>query len=235
MRKLVVISGGTRGIGKAIAFRFAQSGTFDIVTCSRNKSNIEAFETDFKAAFPDVNCFVWEADLEKKEAVAGFAEKIKNVGRKIDVLINNAGAFIPGALMEEEEGTFEKLISLNVAAAYHLSRALCENIKASATHIFNICSTASITAYTNGGSYCISKYALLGFSKVLREEMKPYYVKVSSVLPGATYTDSWSGASLPESRFIKAEDIAEIIFSAYNLSPAACVEEILVRPVQGDI
>ncbi|MBL7876963.1 MAG: SDR family NAD(P)-dependent oxidoreductase, partial [Cyclobacteriaceae bacterium] len=102
-------------------------------------------------------------------------------------------------------------------------------------HIFNICSIASIKAYPNGGSYAISKFALLGFSKVLREELKEHGIRVTAVLPGATKTASWAGSTLPDSRFIKPEDVAETIFSAYSLSPNAVVEELLIRPQLGDI
>jgi short-subunit dehydrogenase len=102
-------------------------------------------------------------------------------------------------------------------------------------HIFTICSTASIMAYPNGGSYCISKFALYGMTKVLREEMKPHNVKVTAVLPGATFTDSWKGVDLPEERFIDSMDIAESIWATYSLSPRAVVEEILIRPQLGDL
>jgi short-subunit dehydrogenase len=102
-------------------------------------------------------------------------------------------------------------------------------------HIFMMCSTASITPYTNGGSYCISKFALLGMSRVLREELKPHSVKVTALLPGATLTNSWAGTDLPEDRFLKAEDVANSAWAAYALSASAVIEEILIRPQLGDI
>jgi NADP-dependent 3-hydroxy acid dehydrogenase YdfG len=102
-------------------------------------------------------------------------------------------------------------------------------------HIFNLCSIASLKAYANGGSYSISKFALMGFSKNLREEMKPHQIKVTSVYPGAVFTDSWADAGIDEKIIIEAKDIAELIFTASKLSAAACVEEIVVRPIGGDI
>jgi short-subunit dehydrogenase len=98
-----------------------------------------------------------------------------------------------------------------------------------------MCSIASIKAYPNGGSYAISKFALLGFSKVLREELKEFNVRVTAVLPGATRTASWDGVDLPEDRFMRAEDVAETVFSAYSLSERSVVEEIIIRPQLGDI
>jgi short-subunit dehydrogenase len=102
-------------------------------------------------------------------------------------------------------------------------------------HIFNLCSIASIQAYANGGSYAISKFALLGFSKCLREELKEYGVRVTAVLPGATRTASWDGVDLPDERFMKSEDVAETIYAAYTLSGRSVVEEILIRPQLGDL
>ena len=102
-------------------------------------------------------------------------------------------------------------------------------------HIFNICSIASIQAYPNGGSYSISKFALLGMGKNLREELKPHGVKVTNILPGATYTDSWAASGLPPERFMTPQDVAAMVVCAANLSPAACVEEIIMRPQLGDI
>lgn len=76
---------------------------------------------------------------------------------------------------------------------------------------------------------------MLGFSKSLRDELKSSSVKVTSVMPGATFTDSWAGVDLPEERFMKAQDIADIIWASYNLSISAVVEEIVLRPIKGDI
>ena len=98
-----------------------------------------------------------------------------------------------------------------------------------------MCSIASKIAYENGGSYCISKFALYGMSQCLREELKIFSVKVTSVLPGATRTGSWDGTLLPDDRFIKPDDVSKSIYSAYNTSKGATIEEIIIRPQLGDI
>jgi short-subunit dehydrogenase len=89
--------------------------------------------------------------------------------------------------------------------------------------------------YINGGSYCISKFALLGMTKVLREEMKEHGVRVTAILPGATLTASWEGANLPPERFMKPDDVAEAILTAYKMSDRSVVEELVIRPQLGDI
>jgi short-subunit dehydrogenase len=108
-------------------------------------------------------------------------------------------------------------------------------IKAGSGHIFNICSIASLQAYTQGGSYSISKYALEGFSKNLREELKDKGIKVTGVYPGATYTNSWAGSGVEPSRIMESNDIAKMILAAAKLSPQAVVEDIVMRPLLGDL
>ena len=102
-------------------------------------------------------------------------------------------------------------------------------------HIFNICSVAALHAYANGGSYSISKYGLKGLSDNLRMELMPHNIKVTAVFPGAVFTRSWEKSDVERERLIEANDIANLIYTATELSPQACVEEIVIRPQLGDL
>jgi short-subunit dehydrogenase len=231
MNKSVIISGGSQGIGKALVKKFLREG-FNVYTCGRQAEKLTALEQELSN--PALKTLV--ADLSQKNQVINFANWILTHEKSIDVLINNAGFFMPGQIQNEEEGVLEAQIEANLYSAYHLTKALLPSFQARKSgHIFTICSTASITAYTAGGSYCISKFALLGFTKVLREELKTQGIKVTAVLPGATLTPAWDGVNLPDSRFIPADDVAETIYSAYQMSPSTVLEEILIRPQLGDI
>ena len=231
MNKSVVISGGSQGIGKALVKKFLAE-QFTVYTCSRNQEKLDALKSEMGTD----RLHTYAADLSNKQEVGNFAHWILKQSNQIDVLINNTGVFIPGQIQNEADNLLEKTIETNLYSAYHLTRALLPTFQnKKAGHIFNICSTASITAYTLGGSYCISKFALLGFTKVLREELKTQGIKVTAILPGATLTPSWDGVELPESRFIPADDVAQTIFSAYQMSPSTVLEEILIRPQLGDI
>ncbi len=230
MNKLIVVTGGTKGIGRAILQRFAAAG-FDVVTCGRNEEQLARFKTDMEQL--QVKAYPFKADMRDAGQVATFCKSVTNLNRPVDVLVNNAGYFVPGSVLDEPRGTLESMIETNLYSAYYTTRGLIGQIKNG--HIFNMCSIASIKAYPNGGSYAISKFALLGFSKVLREELKPAGVRVTAILPGATKTDSWAGSTLPDSRFMKPEDVAEAVFSAWSLSPHSVVEELLIRPQLGDI
>jgi short-subunit dehydrogenase len=235
MRKLMVVTGGTKGIGRAIVEKFA-ANHFDVVTCARSQKELQELNYLLKTNYPTQDVLTFRADMSEKHEIWQFAEFIKNLKRKVDVLINNAGYFVPGQIHSEEEGVLESMIDSNLYSAYHLTRALVDPmIQRRSGHIFNICSTASITPYTNGGAYCISKYALYGMTKVLREELKPFGIRVTAVLPGATLTASWEGVDYPPERFMKPEDVADAVYTSYHLSQNTVVEEILLRPQMGDI
>lgn len=234
MSKVAIITGGTKGIGRAIVEKFA-SQKFEIVTCSRKPVELTAFKKYLELTYA-IKAHVFTADLSIKNQVKAFTDFTLGLELPIDVLVNNAGFFLPGQILEEKDGVLESMIEANVYSAYNTTRGLIALMKSRKSgHIFNMCSIASIKAYPNGGSYTISKFALLGFSKVLREELKDFGIRVTAVLPGATRTASWDGVDLPEERFIKPEDVAEAVFSAYSLSPRSVVEEILIRPQLGDI
>jgi len=231
--KIAVVSGGTKGIGKAIVFKFMENG-FDVITCSRNQSDLDGLKTLTNNYNGNLHTF--KADLSKKNEVDAFAKYIQTKSDKVDVLVNNAGVFIPGEMSTEKEGSLEFMMNTNLYSAYHLSRSLIQGmITHKSGDIFNICSVASKMAYPNGGSYSISKFAMYGMSKGLREELKPHGIRVTAVLPGATYTASWEGIDLPEERFIKAEDVAEVLWSAYSLSRNSVVEDLIIRPQLGDL
>ncbi len=233
MNRKIVITGATKGIGKAIAEKFAAEG-FDLALCARSKKDLEQLQSEIR--IPNSEIIIQQCDVSKKDELKAFAEKVNSEFGAVDIIVNNAGIFLPGQVINEQDGTLEKLIETNLYSAYHLSRMLLPKMMEKKNgHIFNMCSIAGIQSYPNGGSYSISKFALLGLSKALREELKSSNIKVTALIPGAVYTDSWAGAGLPESRFMKAEDIAKTIWDIYNLSDTTVVEEIILRPMLGDI
>jgi short-subunit dehydrogenase len=231
----IVITGVTKGIGKAVTELFVNHGN-DVCICSRNENELKTYAEQLKKLNTGAKIFYRATDISVKEEVLAFGKFVAEHFVKVDVLVNNAGIFISEKMYTEPNGAIEKTMDTNFFSAYHLTRSLLPlMIPNKSGQIFNICSVASFMAYPRGGSYSASKFALLGFSKSLREEMKPYSIKVCSVMPGATYTHSWAGIDLPEERFMPAEDVAKMIFSVYGLSERSVVEEIVMRPMLGDI
>lgn len=233
----IVITGSSKGLGKSVAERFAgDKQGHTILMCARNKKKLEITAKELQGRFPRSNIKTFPCDLGVKKEVINFANWIQQEVDKVDILVNNAGLFIAGSVHNEPEDALEKMIAVNLYSAYHLTRLLLRGmIEKKTGHIFNMCSIASLQSYANGGAYSISKFALLGFSKNLREEMKPFGIKVTAVLPGAAYTDSWAASGIDPKRFMEAADIANMIYAAASLSPQACVEDIIIRPQLGDL
>ena len=230
-----VITGASRGIGKAVAELFALHG-YNLYLSARNEERLLKTIEELKTRFPNVVIDGMAGDIGKKDQAQLLGQWVLNNCDTIDVLVNNAGSFIPGNVSDEPDGAMETMLDVNLLSAYHLTRVLLPKMTASGTgHIFTVCSVASLAAYPNGGAYSISKYALLGFTKNLRRELQPTGIKVSAVIPGAAFTDSWKSSGLPAERFMEAEDIAHMIYATTQLSPQAVVEEIIMRPQPGDI
>lgn len=231
----IVITGASKGIGRALALKFAENG-HHLAICARSLEPLQDLEKVLLKISPSSQIISMTADVSVKSEVKKFADKVLESWDKIDVIINNAGFFIPGAIKDEDDENLPSMIETNLYSAYYLTKFLLPTmINDKSGHIFNICSVASFMAYPQGGSYAISKFAMLGFSKCLREELKPHNIKVTAVMPGATLTDSWKGIELPKERFIPAEDIASIIYNTTLLSDRTVIEDIVIRPQLGDL
>ena len=232
--KIIVITGASKGLGKAIAEQFAAAGN-TLLVCSRGELQLYKMMEDILLNYPQCTIKALPCDMSNKEEVLAFAKWCLQYGIP-DIVVNNAGQFLPGSIHNEADGLLEQMIDTNLYSAYHLTRALLPKMmERKSGSIFNICSIASLQAYANGGSYSISKYALLGFSKNLREELKPYGIKVSAVMPGAAFTDSWAGSGINPERIMEANDVAKMVFAASQLSPQAVMEDIILRPQFGDL
>lgn len=230
----ILITGASKGIGKAIAQQFAEAG-HTLLLGSRGEKALYDTMAELQTSYPQCTVKAMPVDMGVKEEAIQFGVWSLQFGVP-DIIINNAGQFLPGSLYNETDGLLEQMIEVNLYSAYHLTRTLLPvMMEAKKGHIFNICSIASLNAYPNGGSYSISKFALLGFSKNLREEMKPHGIKVTAVCPGATMSASWDGFEIDPNRIMQTDDIAKMIFAASQLSPMAVVEDIIMRPQLGDL
>jgi len=231
---IIVITGASKGIGKAVATAFAQKGD-TLLLCSRGETALYDTVAALQTAYPSATIKARPTDISNEADVNAFAAWCLEKGTP-DIVINNAGHFVPGSIYNEAPGTLATMIESNLYSAYHLTRALIAPMMATKKgHIFNICSIASLHAYANGGSYSISKFALAGFTKNLREELKPHGIKVTGVYPGAVYTASWDGSGVDPKRIMEASDIATMIAAAASLSDAAVTEDIVLRPQLGDL
>ena len=228
-----MITGGSQGIGRALVLSFLAAG-FAVATCARQPEDLAALA----AAQPGAVLHTLAADLSQPTDCQQFADFVLGLRLPVAALINNAGYYVPGRFQDEpaDGSRLREMLNVNLLSTYDITRALLPTLLAQGRgHIFTICSTASIMPYPNGGSYGVAKFALLGYTNTLREEVKAQGLRVTAVLPGATLTRSWDGAGLPPERFIDPTDVAAAVLGAFQLSPHAVVEELLIRPQLGDL
>lgn len=230
-----IITGATKGMGRAIAFKLAEAG-YNIIFCARNQQEIENLSNELTALNPSVSALGLATDCSDPLQVERFSGFVQQHFDSVDVLINNVGVFIPASVLDEEEGNFQKQLQINYLTAYHLCRVFGRKMRdVKKGHIINICSVAAITPVSAAGSYSVTKAALLSLTKVLRQELMAYKVKVTAIHPGSTLTSSWEGTNIPSERFIAATDVAEAVLCCLKMSVGANPDELLITPSEGNI
>ncbi len=230
-QKVAVITGGSSGIGKAIALSLAEEG-YHLAICARGEEKLDSLREVINLRFPETKISTFKCDLSLETEVKRFAIQVHEVFQKIDVLINNVGTFQPGLILKESDDFLENQLRINLFPAYYLSKFFGnEMVERKKGHIINIASIAGKQPVLGAGSYSISKFALLGLSRNLRLELKPSGVRVTSILPGATLTASWDGIPTNPDTMILSEDIAKIVVNCLNMSKGANMEEIEILPL----
>jgi short-subunit dehydrogenase len=231
----IVITGASQGIGAAIAVAWAKAyPASSLSLVARNEVNLAKVAAECREFGATAQPF--PCDLLDSEQTAEACTTILDRSGPVRVLVNNAGIFAPGGMSETPLAVFEEQIKLNLTSAFQMTALLLPGmIEAGGGHLFFMGSVASVQAYPGSVSYGTAKHGLLGLARAIREETFEQGIRVTTILPGATLTPSWSNAPLPADRFMPPEDIADALISAYKLSKRTVVEEILLRPQQGDI
>lgn len=231
---IIVITGASQGIGRALAEVFSKEQGARIALVSRNRAKLEEV-----AALCEKNgaeALVVPCDVTDESEVSAMGERILSHWGPPEVLINNAGLFKPGSLLEMDAGSFSEQVDVNLTSAFLVTQAfLSAMVEQGRGSIFYMASVASIRAYAGGAAYCAAKHGLLGLARCVREETRDKGLRVTALLPGATFTPSWEGVDLPEERFMPASDIAQATLNIYKMTDRTVIEEIVLRPQLGDL
>lgn len=231
LHPIVLITGATKGIGRAIADRFAESSA-ELHVVARSSEDLEAMKVSLERPGMTVRTYV--SDLSVAEEVKELVGVLRSNLKKLDVLVNNAGIYLPGSLLEEDSNNLPYMMQLNVLCHYDITRGLAD-LMVPGSHIINVASVASRKLFFGKPSYSISKHAQATMVDAFRNEFRPLGIRVTSVMPGPTWSASWEGVEFPEERLLKAKHIADVVWSAWSLPVEAVIEEIMIRPFEGDI
>lgn len=227
-----MVTGATRGIGRAIAEQLATQG-YDLLLVARSENDLAEMKAGLKIQYSAIDVLYYPADLSD-------LDQIKQVGdwaveKSPVVFVSNAGIFKPVSLLNEDEDSFLPQFYLNYYAAHSLCIKLAGKMKELRQgHIFIIGSTASRQA-VKAGSYTVTKYALNGLTIVLREELREAGIKVTEIIPGSTRTSSWDGTDHADERFVNPREIAKSVGLCLEMGPGTNVEEIVIKPLKGNI
>lgn len=225
----ILITGASRGIGKAIAVRL--SAAHRLLLVARNLPGLDGVADNLGHEI-----LTAKADLADQRDIQWLIDFAKAKSFRPDVLVLNAGTFLEGSLLSGNLEALQDTLAVNLVSSFSLVRGFAEDLKQSTYgRVVLIGSTASLEAYAFGQFYGISKWALRGYAVNLRQELMPFGVGVTHIAPGGTLTDLWAGEELPPNRLLDPDDIAKLVEATLSLSRQAVVEEIIVRPMLGDM
>lgn len=230
MKKTALITGGSSGIGFAIAEKLAANG-YEICITGRKEDKLQKAAEKLRGK--GNNVFPLACDISKAEEVdALFQSPALN---ELHVLVNNAGMATFAPVRETRLEDWEANLAVNLTGAFLVTKKALPLLEKSRGHVFNVISVAGKRAFPNCGAYSSSKFGLYGFTEVLREETRAQGIKVTAVLPGATDTPIFDGmeGDWDRSKMVRPSDIADSVWLALNQSPTALMEEMVVAPASG--
>lgn len=232
---VILITGASQGIGAALARAFAvEVRGVKLALVARNEKNLRAVAKACAKLGATAEVFV--ADVAEEAAVSALALAVAKRFGRVDVLVNNAGIFEGAPFVQTTVAQFDRVVSANLRSAFLVTQAFLPGMLARESgDIFFMSSIAGLQAYPNGAAYCAAKFGVTGLAQVLRAETKGTGVRVCCVHPGATWSPSWEKSGVSPERIMPAEDLARAFVDIYRLSRRTVVEEIVLRPEQGDV
>ncbi|MGA7708464.1 MAG: SDR family oxidoreductase [Acidobacteriaceae bacterium] len=229
--QVAIVTGGSRGIGAAIARKLASLGAHVVLT-ARDEGQLNAIAAEISNAGGHAESHV--CDLTQPEQIEAFARGVLDAHRRCDILVNNAGmGWLQGPLHETPLEVWEQQVALNLRAPYLMLRAFAPTmIEARRGHIINISSLASQNPVPNGAAYAATKWGLNGMMVSAAEELRQYQVRVSLIEPGTVRTEFGSGQSSHKSALgaIAPEDIANIVALLATQADQSFISEVQIRP-----
>ncbi len=224
-KQVVFVTGGTRGIGKAIALKYAENGYNIVINYVSDKTNVDEIKKEFSKY--GVESLVVKADVSKAEEVDRAVKQAIDKFGKIDVLVNNAGITRDTLLMRMKEEDFDKVIEINLKGTFLVTKAVTPYMmKKRNGKIINLSSVVGVTGNAGQSNYSASKAGIIGFTKSIAKELASRNIRANAVAPGFIDTDMTSvlsedikaniNAQIPMKRMGTAREIANVVYFLGN-------------------
>lgn len=228
--KHAVVTGGSRGIGRAIAEYLLRAGA-SVAICSRSRDSVERATAELKQSTRG-EIFGEPADISKLDHVERFFGAVASRFGSLDILVNNAGVGVFRGIQDLTPEDWHKMIDLNLTGVFYCCRqALALLRKSGAGYIVNISSLAGVNAFAGGSAYNASKFGLNGFSEAIMQDLRNENIRVSHIMPGSVST-GFSPGTGDDSWKIAPEDIAEVVLSLLRMPSRTLVSRVDVRPAK---
>lgn len=232
-KKVVVITGAGKGIGRSCALVFAKAG-FRLALISRTETDLKKLQSECKKQGADP--LIFTGDASDKKTVDRFFQAIDKKLGKVDVLINNAGLFRSESFITMSANMFQSQWKTNAFSTFLNSQEAAKRmIPNQSGQIINVVSVAAKQVFEENAAYASSKFAQDGLTKVMRQELKKFNIRVTNIYPGATYTNSLIDSENSPKDMMTADDVATAILNVVNLDSNIDYEELVLRPVGGDL
>ncbi|PTM58642.1 SDR family oxidoreductase [Desmospora activa] len=218
--KTAIVTGASKGLGRAIARRLNRSG-MTVVAAARSEAALQEMAADHPGIIPVVTDITHSDDVKQMVETA-----LSHTGR-IDILVNNAGLGHFGSVEELSEEEWDQMMDVNLKGAFLACKFAIPHLKKQKGHIVNISSVAGTVTFPGGGGYCASKFGLQALSDVLTQELKQDEVKVNTLCPGSIQTEF---SHNPKSYALTAEQVAETVWMMVSADPAVIFNQIIMRP-----
>ena len=227
--KVALVTGASRGIGRAIALRLARMGAA-VAVCGRDRSALDAAHREIEKASARV--YSQLADVTRSADIAELVAKTEGALGPISILVNNAGVGIFGPVQQRTEQEFDQVLATNLKSVFLVSRAVIPGmIRQNSGDIVNISSLAGRNAFPGGAIYCASKWGLQGLTACMAEDLRDFGIRVSSILPGSVATEFGPHVKDP-SKALVPEDIAHAVATLLTQSKQSFISEIQLRPLR---
>ncbi len=233
--KVVWITGASTGIGFETAKAFAKAG-YIVAATGRRKSRLVALVSELK--FVGHEAYAIVCNVQSERSILSTKKKILEKCRAIDVIVNNAGVTIFKSLVDTKSYEYDNIMDTNMRGSFLMIKAVLPlMIKRRKGHIINVLSVAANTAFEDSSVYAASKAGLLALSNSLREEVRRFNIKVSNILPGNTDTPMWDNKvrARYKNRMLTPREAADIIVQVANQPKKVVIEDVIIRPIKGDL
>lgn len=226
---VALVTGGSRGIGKAIAIKLASLGAA-VAVCGRDFRALAETEKQLKQS--GTAAFAYTSDVTRASDVAALVAATEKQLGAITILVNNAGIGLFGPVQEKSEEEWDRLMNTNLKSVFLVSRAVVPlMIERQTGDIVNISSLAGKNTFAGGGIYCASKWGLLGLTGCMAEDLRGFGIRVTSICPGSVATEFAGRGPKDASKVLTAADVAHAVAMVVLQGPQSFISEVDLRPL----